>query len=87
MNQAHVKGSSHFNPKKTPLPSDAADVYKKAIPDGATNARHWYGKNKDGVIYRFSNANDGTVHFSGRSDVGDGVRNLTPYAKQRLKDL
>ena len=87
VNEAHVKGSTTFNPKKTPLPDDAADVYKKAVPDNPVGAKHWYGMNKDGSIYRFSNANDGTMHFSGRSDVGDGVRSITKYAKQRLEGL
>jgi len=72
---------------KTLLPDDAADVYRRAVPDDPVNARHWFGKNADGQIYRFSNSNDGTVHFSGIDGVGDGIRNLTPYAKGRLKEL
>jgi hypothetical protein len=57
------------------------------VPDSSSEARHWFGKNNDGIIYKFSNANDGTAHFSGRSDVGDGIKNLTQYAKERLRDL
>ena len=83
VNPAHVRGPN-FNPKKTPLPSDAQDVFRNAVPDSPTNPRNWYGKNADGSIYRFSSANDGTAHFSGRSDVGDGLRNMTKYAQQRL---
>jgi hypothetical protein len=40
--------------------------------------------NSEGKIYRFSNANDGTAHFSGIESHGDGVRNITDYALQRL---
>ncbi|WP_152558854.1 hypothetical protein [Endozoicomonas numazuensis] len=87
VNKAHVKGSKEFNTNKTPLPDDAADVYKRSVPDDPVNARHWYGLNKNGVIYRFSNANDGTMHFSGRSDSGNGIRSITKYAEQRLRDL
>jgi hypothetical protein len=32
----------------------------------------------------FSGANDGTAHFSGMEGVGDGIRNITDYALQRL---
>ncbi|NJN12672.1 MAG: hypothetical protein HC815_33845 [Richelia sp. RM1_1_1] len=83
VNPAHVLGPK-FNPKKTLLPDDAEEVFKKAVPDSATEPRNWYGVNEDGVIYRFADANDGTAHFSGRSDIGDGIRNITDYAKKRL---
>ena len=48
---------------------------------------NWYGKNDAGQIYRFSNANDGTAHFSGIDGVGDGINNITPYARARLGGL
>ncbi len=83
VNEAHVPGPK-FNPKKEVLPRDAAEVYKTAVPDAAEGAKHWYGKNADGIIYRFMNANDGTAHFSGSSATKDGIRNITPYARQRL---
>jgi len=85
VNEAHVPGSPRFNPKKEPLPADAAEVFKKAVPDAAEGANNWYGKNADGTIYRFSNANDDTAHFSGSSVSKDGIRNITPYARQRLE--
>jgi RHS repeat-associated protein len=84
VNEAHVPGPK-FNPKKEPLPADAAEVYKRAVPDASEAARNWYGKNADGTIYRFSNGNDGTAHFSGSSATKDGIRNITPYARQRLE--
>ena len=28
-----------------------------------------------------------TAHFSGIDGVGDGIRNITPYARNRLKRL
>jgi hypothetical protein len=67
------------------VPADAEDVYKNAVPDSAENAKNWYGKNADGTIYRYSNANDGTAHFSGSSASKDGIRNMPPYARQRLE--
>jgi hypothetical protein len=84
VNPAHVPGSGQYNPRKEVLPDDAAQVYEAAVPDDATNARNWFGKNASGVIYRYSNGNDGTAHFSGSSNSSDGIRNITPYAKDRL---
>jgi hypothetical protein len=73
-----------LRPGKTPLPKDAEDVYKRAVPNDPENPTAWFGKNADGEIYRFSLSNDGTAHFSGIDGVGDGVRNLTQYALDRL---
>ena len=84
VNPAHVPGPTK-NPRKENLPADAAEVYRTAVPDSPKGAVNWYGKNKDVVIYRFSNANDGTAHFSGSSASPDGIRNITPYAHQRLE--
>jgi hypothetical protein len=86
INEAHVLGPK-YNPNKTPLPNDAKDVFKTAVPDSSTNPKNWFGLNRDGVVYRFSNANDGTAHFSGRGDVGNGIRNISPYALERLRRL
>jgi len=86
VNPAHVPGQRGFNPRKTPLPNDAEAVFKKAVPNSAENPTAWFGKNAEGQIYRFSPSNDGTAHFSGIEGVGDGVRNLTPYARQRLNN-
>lgn len=44
------------------------------------------GRNVDGRIYRFSGSNDGAAHFSGIDGGGDGIRNITPYARQRLEE-
>jgi hypothetical protein len=82
VNPAHAPGTLH--PGKTPLPADAEAAYRRAVPDHETKARHWYGRGDDGTIYRFSNSNDGTVHFSGADGVGDGIRNITDYARRRL---
>jgi hypothetical protein len=84
-NPDHVPGT--LRPGKTPLPDDAQEVFRNAVPDDPTNAKNWFGRNRDGKIYRFSNGNDGTVHFSGIDGVGDGIRNLTKYARQRLGEI
>jgi len=81
VNDAHLPGR---NPNKTPLPKDAEDVYKKAVPDSPTNPRNWYGKNAEGDTYRYGDSNNGTAHFSGRDNVAPGIRNMTDYAKDRL---
>jgi RHS repeat-associated protein len=85
VNEKHVK--LRKGQDATKLPDDAEDVYKSAVPDDPNNPRNWFGKNKDGVIYRYSSSNDGNAHFSGRSDKGDGIRNLSDYAKERLKKV
>jgi hypothetical protein len=87
VNEAHVKGSSKFNPKKEPLPKDAAEVYQKAVPDSPTKPKNWYGKSSEGTVYRFSNANNGTAHFSGSSASKDGIRNIPDYALERLEAM
>ncbi len=84
INPAHVPGNRGFNPKKTPIPKDAEVVFKNAVPNDPKNPTAWFGKNNEGEIYRYSMSNDGTAHFSGIDSVGDGIRNLTPYAKNRL---
>ncbi|MEZ4315092.1 MAG: RHS repeat-associated core domain-containing protein [Polyangiaceae bacterium] len=84
VNEAHVRGSPRFNPRKTPLPHDAAAVFSRAVPDHPVTPRNWYGTNQQGAIYRFSSGNDGTVHFSGMQGSGDGIRNITDYALERL---
>ncbi len=86
VNTAHVPGNRGFHRGKTPLPKDAEDVFKNAVPENSTNPRVWYGKNKDGQIYRFSVNNNGEAHFSGIDGLGDGTKNITPYARDRLKE-
>jgi len=86
VNPAHVAGRG-LRPGKTPLPKDAADVFKNAVPNDATSPTAWFGRNAEGQIYRYSPTNDGTAHFSGIDGVGDGVRNLTKYAVERLGGL
>ena len=87
INPAHVPGQRGFNSKKTPIPNDAEKVFKSAVPNDPKNPTAWFGKNTKGQVYRFSSSNDGTAHFSGIDGVGSGVRNLTPYAKDRLNGL
>ncbi|WP_233182425.1 RHS repeat-associated core domain-containing protein [Paenibacillus sonchi] len=61
-NPAHDKGSSSYNPRKTPEPSDAQSVYEKSVRG---DMKTWYGVGKDGQIYRYFDDNAGGVHFSG----------------------
>jgi len=83
VNPAHVPGQGLMR-GKTPLPQDAQSVFENAVPNDPKNPTAWFGENADGHTYRFSSSNDGTAHFSGIDGVGDGLRNLTPYAKERL---
>ena len=87
INPAHVAGQRGFNPRKTPLPLDDQLVFSKAVPNDPKEPTAWFGKNEKGQIYRYSLGNDGTAHFSGIDGVGDGVRNLTKYAQDRLRGL
>jgi hypothetical protein len=69
---------------ETPLPADAAAVYRHAIPDAAAcnTGRHaWYGRNATGVFYRYQGRD--TVHWSGT------VRwqGLPVYVKLRFIEL
>ena len=85
VNLAHAPGTIRRG--KTPLPSDAKEVFQQAVPDSPGKPKNWYGRNKDGQTYRFSGSNDGTAHFSGIDGIGDGIRNITRYARQRLEEL
>lgn len=86
VNPAHVPGRG-LRPGKTPLPPDAEAVFKNAVPNDPKNPTAWFGRNSNGQIYRFSSDRNGTAHFSGIDGVGDGTRNLTPYARDRLNGL
>ena len=70
-NQAHNLFSSSYNPRKTPEPSDAKEVYNSAIRGGMSE---WYGVNSKGDIYQFFSDNAGGVHFAGiisKQDLAD----------------
>jgi RHS repeat-associated protein len=85
VNPAHVPGRGmRASNLKTPLPRDAEHVFQRAVPNDPTSPTAWFGKSAEGQIYRYSLGNDGSVHFSGIRGVGDGTRNFTPYAAQRL---
>lgn len=86
VNPAHVPGQG-LRPGKTPLPNDAEAVFRNAVPNDPTNPTAWFGRNSEGQIYRFSADRNGTAHFSGIDGVGDGTRNLTSYARDRLNGL
>jgi hypothetical protein len=58
-------------PRKTPEPADARDVY---LHHAGVDGDLWYGLGGNGEIYRFSPANDGTVHFSGMTGGREGIR-------------
>ncbi|WP_243851647.1 hemagglutinin repeat-containing protein [Xanthomonas cannabis] len=73
-NPAHDAKSPLFNPRKTPEPSDAADVYNSNVVRAGMGT--WYGKSSDGSIYRYFSDNAGGVHFSGtvpRSSVNNSA--------------
>jgi RHS repeat-associated protein len=55
-NPAHDPQSPHFNPRKTPEPPDAANVYRNSVRGGMGT---WYGRGANGQIYRFFSDNAG----------------------------
>ncbi|WP_127102297.1 MULTISPECIES: hypothetical protein [unclassified Asaia] len=65
-NPAHDPKSPLYNPRKSPEPHDAEEVYEHAIRGGDTqrSQKAWYGKGEGGY-YQFFYDNAGTVHFSG----------------------
>ncbi|MGH7439148.1 MAG: toxin TcdB middle/N-terminal domain-containing protein [Polyangiaceae bacterium] len=87
VNKAHVPGQG-LRPGKTPLPADAEQVFKGAVPNDPDSPTAWFGKSSSGQIYRYSLGGNGdTAHFSAIDGVGDGARNLTQYAIDRLNGL
>jgi RHS repeat-associated protein len=84
VNPAHRPG---YNPRKTPLPPDAEIVYRRAVPDDSIKPKNWYGINGKSQVYRYACSNDNSAHFSGIDGVGDGIRNMTDYARDRIRQL
>lgn len=68
INPAYVPGRG-LRPGKTPLPDDAEDVFRRAVPNDPTNPTAWFGRNEAGQIYRYSLDNVGGAHFSGIDGV------------------
>jgi hypothetical protein len=69
---------------KSPLPPDAEEVYRDAIPDPDAcdaGSHSWYGKNATGEYYRYQGRNE--VHWNGT------VRwqNLPAYVKDRFQEI
>ncbi len=83
VNPQHVPGRG-LRRGKTPLPPDAEDVYRRAVPNDPVNPTAWFGKNQAGQVYRYSADNAGGAHFSGIEGDGSGVRNVSKYARERL---
>jgi hypothetical protein len=61
-NPAHDPKSPLFNPRKTPEPPDAANVYQNSV---RADIGTWYGRSADGKFYRYFSDNAGGAHFSG----------------------
>jgi len=82
-----VRLPGRLRPGKTPQSADAEAVFRNAVPNDPVKPNAWFGRNADGQIYCFSVDNNGTAHFSGIDGVGDGTRNITQYAIDRLNGL
>ena len=79
----HDPSSGNFRGRgstTTPLPSDAEEVYKNAIPE--LGGRTWWGRNQHREYYRFQNSN-GMVHFNGREKSERGLQ-VPAYVKKRF---
>ena len=79
----HDTNSPNYIHGKTPLPSDAEEVYQNAVKDtnrASGTSETYYGQNSDGTYYRYQGQN-GRVHWNGTVD-----RSKVPKAvKQALK--
>ena len=69
--------------KTTPLPADAEQVYKKAIP--TANGETWYGQTEKGKVYRYQGKN-GEVHWNARENSPRGLT-VPPKIKARFKAI
>ncbi len=74
----------------TPIPADAAQVYRNAVPDPSANGRTWWGRGENGDLYRFQSTPDGKhMHWNGATGKTGGDRaiamdNVPGYVRQRL---
>lgn len=57
----------------TPLPPDAEEVYRRAMPEVGAKGRTWWGQSANGDWYRFS-GNGQDVHWNGASGTTGGKR-------------
>ena len=57
------------------------------VPDDSIKPKNWYGINGKSQVYRYACSNDNSAHFSGIDGVGDGIRNMTDYARDRIRQL
>ena len=83
----HDPKSPNFNKTKNVLPTDAQQVYRNCIPDHKNlnkknQPRQWWGRNKDGDYYRFSNDNFGNAHYSGTFRAND--KRIPAHIRNRL---
>ncbi len=71
--------------KTTPLPSDAAEVYRTAVPDPGSNGTTWWGRNSAGDYYRYQGSN-GEVHWNGTTNTSSerAIPRVPPYVRRRL---
>ncbi|WP_369611764.1 RHS repeat-associated core domain-containing protein [Snodgrassella alvi] len=70
----HDPSSGNFRgggTKTSVLPSDAEKLYEHAIPD--KEGKHWYAIDKDEVIHRYGNSNNGRVHWNGDTSQNRGI--------------
>lgn len=74
----------------TPIPADAAAVYRSAIPDPAANGRTWWGRGENGDLYRFQATPNGrNMHWNGATGETGGARavpmdRVPRHVRQRL---
>ncbi|EAA5569597.1 RHS repeat protein, partial [Salmonella enterica subsp. enterica] len=70
--------------KTTPLPPDAEEVYRRAVPSDSTGKK-WYGQNSEGEFYRYQGQN-GEVHWNGREKSSRGL-DVPTWIRKRFNQM
>jgi RHS repeat-associated protein len=70
--------------KTSVLPCHHETLAKKSVPDA--EGKHWYAVDDKGVVHRFGNSNDGTMHWNGDSVQNGGIP-VPADVKKRLDKM
>lgn len=89
--EVNPKHADRRNPRASSLPTDAAELYRDAIPSVGGDGRvTWWSIDSQGVVHRFQGAPNGRVHWNGSTAAEgsiDGIRrrDIPNHIQRRLQ--
>jgi hypothetical protein len=89
--EVNPKHTDRRNPRASSLPSDAAELYRYAVPSVGGDGRvTWWSIDQRGVIHRFQGTPNGRVHWNGSTAYEGSVegirrRDIPQHIQRRLE--